>query len=247
MIFFTGIQVLKQAAKIDYAFISINRFIGVNRRVSDFPARCWIMDSGAFSQISSSGDHALTPDEYAVQIKRWSRCGILSAAASQDYMCESFILQKLGRTVEQHQKMTLERYKKLLASMSKVNCRTLILPILQGYHPDEYLNHLSMYGNLIEPHAWVGVGSVCKRNANPESVFDVLDAIKKERPDLRLHGFGVKKTCLQEAFIVDRLFSSDSMAWSFAARYTGEKAHDVNQALKYKARIESMPIQESLL
>lgn len=247
MIFFTGVQVLKQAAKIDYAFISINRFVGANKRVSDFPARCWIMDSGAFSQVSTNGDHTLTTDEYAGQIKRWSRCGILVAAAAQDYMCEDFILNKLGRSVREHQDMTLERYEALLKSMEKIKCRTLIMPVLQGYEPAEYVSHLKSYQNLIEPYAWVGVGSVCKRNSNPESVGVVLDAIKQVRPDLRLHGFGIKKTCLQDSYIVDRLFSSDSMAWSFDARYTGKKAHDVNHAIQYKNRIESMPIQENLL
>ncbi len=247
MIFFTGIQVLKQAAQVDYAFISINRFIGANKRVSDFPAKCWIMDSGAFSQVSTSGDHLLSTDEYASQIKRWSRCGILVAATAQDYMCEDFILSKLGRTVKEHQIMTTKNYEKLLTSMMKVNTKTLILPVLQGYEPNEYLDHLNDYGDLIEEHAWVGVGSVCKRNSNPGSVGVVLDAIKQARPDLKLHGFGIKKTCLQDSFIVDRLFSSDSMAWSYEARFKGEKAHDVNQAIKYKQRIESMPIQESLL
>jgi len=247
VIFFTGVQVLKQAAKIDYAFISINRFVGANKRVSDFPARCWIMDSGAFSQVSTNGDHTLTTDEYAAQIKRWSRCGILVAAAAQDYMCEDFILNKLGRSVREHQDMTLGRYEALLKSMEKIKCRTLIMPVLQGYEPSEYVSHLKSYQNLIEPYAWVGVGSVCKRNSNPESVGVVLDSIKQVRPDLRLHGFGIKKTCLQDSYIVDRLFSSDSMAWSFNARYTGKKAHDVNHAIKYKNRIESMPIQENLL
>ena len=69
--------------------------------------------------------------------------------------------------------------------------------------------------------AWVGVGSVCKRNAKPGEVFMVLDAIAMARPDLRLHGFGLKATALSEPGVRGLLHSADSMAWSFAARYEG--------------------------
>ena len=149
MIFFTGIQVLKHARKVDYSFISVNRFIGVNKRRKDFDCKTWIMDSGAFSQV----------------------------AAAQDFMCEDFILKKLGRTVKDHQQMTTTNYRDLLTEMDAIKCRTQIMPVLQGYEPEEYAEHLKIYGSLIAKDEWVGVGSVCKRNSNPHSVADVLDAI----------------------------------------------------------------------
>jgi len=247
MIFFTGIQVLKHAKKVDYSFISVNRFIGVNKRRKDFECKTWIMDSGAFSQVANTGDHLLTAADYAEQIKRWSRCGILVRAAAQDYMCETFILKKLGRTVEDHQQMTTTNYRKLTRELKNIECQTQVMPVLQGYSPEEYANHVRDYGSLLEECAWVGVGSVCKRNSNPQSVADVLDAILDLRPDLRLHGFGIKKTCLQDSYISDRLFSADSMAWSFAARYEGGSPHDPDLALKYKERIETMPVQLNFL
>jgi ribosomal protein L11 len=46
----------------------------------------------------------------------------------------------------------------------------------------------------------------------------ILKAIKAERPDLRLHGFGIKTTALSWEEVRDNLESADSMAWSFAAR-----------------------------
>jgi hypothetical protein len=247
MIFFTGIQVLKHAKKVDYSFISINRFIGANKRRKDFECKTWIMDSGAFSQVANTGDHLLTAADYAEQIKRWSRCGILVRAAAQDYMCEDFILKKLGRTVKDHQQMTTTNYRKLTRELKNIECQTQIMPVLQGYNPQEYANHVKDYGSLLRKYAWVGVGSVCKRNSNPQSVADVLDAILDLRPDLRLHGFGIKKTCLQDSYISDRLFSADSMAWSFAARYEGGSPHDPDLALKYKERIETMPVQLNFL
>ena len=239
MIFFTGITNLSHASKVDYSFISINRLTGNRKRKSDFNAKTWIMDSGAFSQISKDGEHSLTAGEYANQIKRWSRCGILVRAVSQDYMCEDFILEKVGRTVAQHQKMTIDNYVQLDLIRKRMDLDVPIMPVLQGYEPEEYATHVRDYGSLLKQNAWVGVGSICKRNSNPESVYYVLDAILKIRPDLRLHGFGIKKTCLQDSAIRDRLFSADSMAWS----YKSEKKEDFREAIKYKNRIYSMPVQ----
>ena len=194
-----------------------------------------------------TGEHSLTVREYANEIKRWSRCGILARAAAQDYMCEDFILKKTGRTVKEHQQMTTTNYRDLLTEMDAIECTTQIMPVLQGYLPKEYATHLENYGGLIAQDAWVGVGSVCKRNSNPQSVASVLDAILDARPDLRLHGFGIKQTCLQDSYIADRLFSADSMAWSFAARYEGGSPNDPELALKYKEKIETMPVQMNFL
>ena len=209
MIFFTGIQNISHASKVDYSFISINRLVGVRKRKSDFVARTWIMDSGAFSQVAKCGDHSLTASEYAEQINRWSRCGILVRAVAQDYICIDSILEKLGRTVEEHQEMTIRNYLDLIQETK--DFEVPIMPVLQGYDPEEYAKHVRDYGSLLKQNAWVGVGSICKRNSNPESIIDVLNAILEIRPDLRLHGFGIKKTCLQDSAIRDRLFSADSM------------------------------------
>ena len=241
MIFFTGISNISHESKVDYSFISINRLIGKRKRKSDFEAKTWIMDSGAFSQVSTFGDHHLTAGEYAEEINRWSRCGILVRAVAQDYMCEDFILKKLGRTVEEHQEMTIALYKELIAETKDYD--VTIMPVLQGYEPYEYANHVQDYGSLLKEYAWVGVGSICKRNSNPDSVIDVLKAILTIRPDLRLHGFGIKKTCLQDSAIRDRLFSADSMAWS----YKSPKKEDYNEAIRYRDRILNMPVQRNFL
>ena len=241
MIFFTGISNISHAEKVDYSFISINRLIGKRRRKSDFKCKTWILDSGAFSQVSTLGDHSLTAGEYAKEINRWSRCGILDRAVTQDYMCEDFILKELGRTVEEHQAMTIEDYINLVQETK--NMDVPIMPVLQGYDPEEYSKHVQDYGSLLKENAWVGVGSICKRNSNPESVQSVLEAILKIRPDLRLHGFGIKKTCLQDSAIRDRLFSADSMAWS----YKSKEKENPYQAIKYRERILKMPIQTNFL
>lgn len=193
------------------------------------------MDSGAFSQIYAKGQYNEPVTVYAEQIKRWSGCGNLVAAVTQDMMCEPFILERTGLTVEEHQKITIERYKELSALITD----TYIMPVLQGYEPSEYVGHVSMYGDMLKFGQWVGVGSVCKRNTNPSGIIEVLHGIKMARPDLRLHGFGLKITALNNGTIRNLLYSADSMAWSYHARKVGRNANDYREAESFVERIES--------
>ena len=94
--------------------------------------------------------------------------------------------------------------------------------------------------------AWVGVGSVCKRNSRVGVIEDVLAAILRERPDLRLHGFGLKLTALQSATVRRMLHSADSMAWSWAARREGRNANDPAEAHAFAARVAVPPMQHTL-
>lgn len=190
MKFYVGLHQPNHASHFDRSMVSINRLAG---RISDFPAKEWMLDSGAFTEVTKHGGFRMSVERYAGLIGRWNRCGNLVAAVSQDYMCEDFVLKITGLSVDMHQRMTVDRYVRLLC------CRpaAYILPVLQGYRPQEYVDHVVMYGDLLQHEQWVGVGSVCKRNSNASSVAAVLRAIKSRRPDLRLHGFGLKITSLE--------------------------------------------------
>jgi hypothetical protein len=224
--FFCGLHKPHAAAFFDGAFISVNT---LRNRRGPFPAGDWIMDSGAFTEISTHGHYRHGVEEYAAQIIRWKSNGNLLAAVAQDYMCEPFIVEKTGLSVERHQELTIERYDALLAHDTGV----YILPVLQGFEPADYVRHIRMYGERLKPGMWVGVGSVCKRNRNPSSILDVLSAIKAERPDLMLHGFGIKKTSLAHPAIREMLHTADSMAWSFNARKNGRNQNDYREALRW--------------
>jgi len=230
MIFYVGMDDIHHVRHLPRTFISINR---LQRRKSDFEVRDWIMDSGAFTEISTHGRWTKTVEEYAEQIERWRRCGNMLAAVSQDWMCEPFITEKTGLTIAEHQDMTITRYDRLQSETD-----ALIIPVLQGYHPRDYVAHVRAYGSLLKPGAWTGVGSVCKRNTDPRVIEHILRLIKTERPDLRLHGFGLKITALRRLPIRALLHSADSMAWSFAARKDGRNAHDWREADAFRARIE---------
>jgi hypothetical protein len=225
---------------LDYCMISANRLI--NRRAS-FPVRNWAMDSGAFTRITSGKGH-LDTQFYAALIDRFVDNGNLMFVVSQDYMCEPFVLNITGLTIADHQRMTIERYDELLSYSPK----PYIMPVLQGYAPSDYVNHIKDYGDRLREGAWVGVGSVCKRNSSPGQILSVLLAIKGERPDLRLHGFGVKKNSLLHSPIWDLLYSADSAAAGLvkgrgSIKYVG--SNDPQTALDYANSIKP-PAQLSI-
>lgn len=239
VLFYVGLHHPSAAKNFDRCMVSVNR---LRNRKSDFEVNEWIMDSGAFSEISTHGEYRSGPEEYAEQIKRWSRCGNMVAAVSQDYMCDPFILDITGKTVEEHQKLTIDRYDKI-----KSLCPDqYIMPVLQGYTIDEYLRHIEMYGERLEDGMWVGTGSVCKKNSSIIDIERILVAIKSERPKLRLHGFGIKHTALSSYIVRVLLYSADSMAWSFAARRQGGDANDWREAKKYIEKIQTTMIQEDV-
>lgn len=236
MRFFVGLHQPADAARIGPGFISVNR---LRSRKGPFEVGDWIMDSGAFSTIATHKGYPLPVSEYAEQIRRWKGNGNLLAAVAQDWMCEPHMIAKTGLDIVTHQLLTIARYVELL----KHDTGVYIMPVLQGYAPEDYVRHLGMYGDKIGYGAWVGVGSVCKRNSDPRVIERVLWAIKEARPDLKLHGFGLKSTALSSALVVSLLHTADSMAWSFAARKQGRNANDWREAAAYVERINSVPRQ----
>lgn len=238
MKFFTGLHQPSDAKHFDLCFISISR---LRERKGPFTVKDWIMDSQAFTTIKKHGGYPAPVREYADQIVRWKGNGNLLAATTQDYMCEPDMLAITGLTVADHQRLTIERYDALLACQTGV----YIMPVLQGYEPDEYVSHVRQYGDRLAQNAWVGVGSVCKRNSSPKRILDVLIAIKTERPDLRLHGFGLKITALAQGTIRHLLESADSMAWSYAARKTKQNGNDWRNAEKFRQRIGKRSLYQS--
>lgn len=240
MRFFTGLHQPSDARHFEAAFISVNR---LRTRKAPMQVRDWIMDSGAFTEISTHGRYRHDVASYAAEIRRWSTNGRLLAAVAQDFMCEPWIIERTGLSVEAHQRLTIERFDQLRAEDT---AGVYILPVLQGFDPTDYVRHVRAYGDRLPPGAWVGVGSVCKRNGDPRAVAAVLLAIKQERPDLRLHGFGLKTTALADPLVRAQLATADSMAWSYHARINGRNANDWREAVRWTEAIASRPVQHLL-
>lgn len=210
--------------------VSINT---LRNRKSDFEVDDWILDSGAFTEVARHGGYRHGVEQYYWQICRWSECGNLLIAVAQDWMCEAYVLKRTGLNIPEHQRLTIERYDQLI----KLQPPVPIMPVLQGYRVSDYLQHLQDYGDRLKPGSWIGVGSVCRRNGNPTEVADLLRAIKLIRPDLRLHGFGLKILALENSDVRSLLYSCDSMAWSFPRKFQPQPEPELPMAHDYQTKI----------
>jgi hypothetical protein len=207
----------------------------------------WILDSGAFSRISRQFGYKnhMSVKRYAKLINRFADCGRLQAVVAQDYMCESFILKTTELTIEEHQALTIHRFDRLKIELEKLGRNIYVMPVLQGFKAIDYIRHLNDYGDRIKDGDWIGIGSVCRRNGQPIELYKVLAAVKSARPDLNLHGFGIKQTSLSYPAIVDLLYSCDSQAgslasggWSCDGRKTTkfQYANSIEHILEYRER-----------
>jgi hypothetical protein len=247
-VFYPGLHQPSDAGRFERACISIRRLW---KRRKPIACPDVLVDSAAFTELHLHGRYRAGVAEYAAELRRLhaARLVNITAAVAQDYMCEPFMLAKTGLSVEEHQRLTIERYDALCAEALPFP----IIPVLQGFAPADYVRHLDDYGDRLTPGMWVGVGSVCKRNGTPEQVLAVLSGIKAARPDLRLHGFGLKLTALEHPGVRELLYSADSMAWSFSARKQGRNGNDWREAAAFTARVEATaarafaPWQMSLL
>lgn len=229
MNFYVGFHHPGSAHKVERpVMVSINALRG---RKSDFDVGPWIMDSGAYTQNAREAGFHESPAEYAIEIARWSRCGELRAAASQDYMCDPAILDRMDRTAREQQERTTKRYQQIRSYLRRIGCEVHLMPVLQGWMPEHFRRHLAMYD--LPDGCWTGVGSIVSKSDTPAEIERVLDKIKSARPDLRLHGFGLKETALSRPYIRDLLYSADSMAWSYAARREGRDPNDPAEARSF--------------
>lgn len=234
VVFYVGLHQPSDAHRFERCCLSINRVRG---RKKPIPTRV-IVDSGAFRELEQFGHYRHSVAEYASELRRLHDDGVLQIdiAVAQDYMCEPFMLEKTGLTTPDHQRLTIERYDELVAE----NLPFPVMPVLQGYAPADYIRHVEMYGDRLKSGIWVGVGSVCKRNGNPRAIVEVLSAIYHARPDLRLHGFGVKQTALEHPAVRALLATADSTAWSFAARKQGRDGNSWMEAKAFAERIAAI-------
>jgi hypothetical protein len=240
--FYVGLHQPSDAQHFSHCCIHVGRLA---TRQKPLGCEALLLDSQAFRILELHGEHQLTPAEYAALA--WRIAGLCGrvVVVPQDYMCEAYIfakrLEKIGVrfTVADHQRLTIARYDAL-----HYHARGLdVMPVLQGYAPAEYVAHIEQYGRRLAMGAWVGVGSVCKRNGDIDKIAEVLLAIKQARPDLRLHGFGLKKTALESALIESLLHSADSMAWSMNARKNGRSANSWREAEHYTAQLAAQPLR----
>src|SRR5690348_11963618 len=113
-VFYVGLHQPSDAAQFERACISVRRLWG---RRKPLPCPDVLVDSAAFTELALHGRYRSAVSEYAAELRRLHREGIanITAAVSQDFMCEPFMLAKTGLTLAEHQRLTLERYDALVA------------------------------------------------------------------------------------------------------------------------------------
>lgn len=103
------------------------------------------------------------------------------------------------------------------------------MPVLQGWHPDDYIRCADLISRFIDLPDLVGIGSMCRRHLagidGAVAVVDRLDAILPAH--VRFHLFGVKGAVAVSLRGHPRIASIDSQAYDAAARREAGKIRKV--------------------
>jgi hypothetical protein len=184
----------------------------------------WFRDSGGFTQLQLHGSWDGVPVEQFVKETRRDavEVGQMAYCAPQDWMCEPIIISGgkigplvfvgTGLSVAEHQRRTVTNYLDLMQRAPDLPWA----PVLQGWTLDDYLRCFELYdraGVDLSALPRVGVGSICRRQGTEEAAT-ILARLNAE--GLKLHAFGLKGTGIPN--VAPFLASSDSLAWSYAAR-----------------------------
>lgn len=231
MKFYLGTDRTGWIGKVEVPLFMSHRVLAPRKKLR--PMVCdWALDSGGFTELSIHGEWRTTPDAYVEATYRYrDAMGRLDWASPQDWMCEPHMLDKTGKTVAEHQALTVANYLRLRELAPDLP----FIPVLQGWTLDDYVACVDLYADAgvdLQECPTVGVGSVCRRQSSVE-----IEHIMRELHSLglRCHGFGVKMSGLRRYGCY--LQSSDSMAWSFNARWEdplpGCTHRKCNHCLKY--------------
>ncbi len=221
MTYYTGFGQPSKAnsspAPVFLSATTLNRYTTRGEAFPITPTCGWAGDSGAFTAIDT-GNQAhpwhLDWDDFGGMVTRLMECAAVPPDffAPQDWPCEPIAREKTGLTVRAHQQLTLENYLYLRREFPFVPW----IPVLQGWRPVEYLEHVAMYeraGVDLAAERTVGLGSVCRRGSDKD-IAELVEMLAAR--GFALHGFGVSIKGLRR--IGHLLASSDSQAWSKTAR-----------------------------
>jgi len=209
-----GTHVLSHIEKTDVPlFISFRQLRKRKRKKFDQKGTICV-DSGGFSELSLFGRWTIDEKTYIDELKRLESLNLeFEWVAQQDLMCESIMLEKTGLSIEEHQTKTVENFETLQTLEHDFH----VIPVLQGQTLQEYFDCFEKFeakGFDLRSEKVVGVGSVCRRERTDE-IGHIMKCLHAK--GLNLHGFGVKAQGLKK--YSQFLKSSDSLAWSFGARY----------------------------
>jgi len=201
------------------------------------------IDSGGYSFMLGKGEYETADRKYLEFIEKHQP----DFFALRDYPCEPDVLEKNGRTVQDHLEATTKRHQNLLSLMPEFNIEAQPVSVIQGWKLEDYLNHLEMMKDQDLLTDYVAIGSVCRRNQDDE-IRRIISEIHDRITDRKLHAFGVKSNILRFKDMKSKLDSADSMAYEhgeqFGRRVSGTKKKSFRDSalayLKFKKNINSM-------
>jgi hypothetical protein len=171
-------------------------------------------DSGGYSFMHNKGEYTTTNRQYLEYVETHQP----EVWALRDYPCEPDILEKHGRTVEDHQNKTTNRHRHLMDLKDDYDIDGEPMAVLQGWGPYSYERHIDGLQTAGVLTDIVGVGSVCRRNAT-EDILEILHRVNDALPQsTKMHAFGVKTDVLRED-IPPKLVSVDTHSYDYRARY----------------------------
>ena len=140
--------------------------------------------------------------------------------ASMDWCVENqvapnaeIVLNRVSGTVRLNTACALEAERRGIASR--------LMPVIQGWRPDDYLRCIDRMLPLIDGKSIIGVGSMCRRHvAGQSGIVQILDALDQAlgSDPVRFHLFGLKSSALALIAGHPRVASADSQAYGIQAR-----------------------------
>ncbi len=208
---------MKTAREKKYPYILINHQTKIadsfRRREHH---RSIFVDCGGFSSSLITGGYRTSDKEYLRFVDR-VRADVF---ALRDYPCEPEILRKWGRTVTDHIELTVSHHIKILDICNGIRAKPV--PVIQGWKVEDYLYCIDRFKEQGLITDYVAIGSICRRGSQKQ-IRKIINVIKDELPNVRLHGFGISINALKYKDVWDSLYSADSGAWDYASRWRNLK------------------------
>lgn len=175
------------------------------------PHREFLLDSGAFSLLSTMPDYPYSVHDYVEVARKLEATHI----AARDWPCEPF--GRIRVPVEERIRRTVDADAEILDYPDLNGCAPL--PVIQGWTPEQYVACIDAMKERGLIRDFMAVGSCCKRTSTAE-VMAVARAVRTELPArVQLHFFGLKVTAFRQPGFARIAHSVDTGAWAFLDHY----------------------------
>jgi len=229
---------LKVVKTLKYPYVLVNFMTRLSKYIRRYAHGATLfVDSGGFPSSFIHNGYNRSDAEYLFFVKKVKA----KFFALRDYPCEPQLLKKHGVTVRDQIHRTLDHHIKLLELFERQDINSQPIPVIQGWEVEDYLYCIDMYEEHGLIFDYMAVGSTCRRQAVKETQQVIL-AVRDELPNIKLHAFGVKLSVLNNKAVWDALYSADSSAWDYWARFEKRPFPLFERSLarvkEYLARIE---------